>query len=114
LSYVEIWSINLVLDTILEPQIKLSLHNCVVCIINNLLLYKILYKKRQKRAGVSGLSQTNLTLPWTNRRNSSAPVALRYFAQLDLPTVRALHAIYRIDFQMFGYDVEPYFQLFQP
>jgi hypothetical protein len=63
---------------------------------------------------VSGLSQTNLTLPWTNRRNSSAPVALRYFAQLDLPTVRALHAIYRIDFQMFDYDVEPYFQLFQP
>jgi hypothetical protein len=63
---------------------------------------------------VSGLAQTNLTLPWTNRHNSSAPVALRYFAQLDLATVVALHNIYSIDFAMFNYDVEPYLQLFRP
>jgi hypothetical protein len=77
-------------------------------------IFVAVYIKKTKCEGVSGLSQTNLTLPWTNRRNSSAPVALRYFAQLDLSTVRALHAIYRIDFLMFDYDVEPYFQLFQP
>jgi Sulfotransferase family len=63
---------------------------------------------------VSGLSQTNLTLPWTNRHNNSEPVALRYFAQLDLPTVQQLFQIYRIDFEMFGYDVQPYLDLFKP
>ena len=62
---------------------------------------------------VSGLSSTNLTIPWTNRRrtNSSSELALDYFRQLDQATVARLVDIYRIDFEMFGYDYQPYLNL---
>ena len=34
-------------------------------------------------SGVTGLSSTNITMPWTNRHNSNSEVALSYFKLLD-------------------------------
>lgn len=63
---------------------------------------------------VSGLSSTNLTIPWTNRRNGSSDTALQYFTQLDENIVTSLIEIYRPDFEMFGYEFQPYLDLFKP
>ena len=64
---------------------------------------------------VTGLSTTNVTLTWTRRRsNSSSQIALDYFSQLDKHSVKQLYKIYKIDFEMFEYSVQPYFDLFEP
>ena len=61
----------------------------------------------------SGLAATNISLPWTNRRNSGPGVSLDYFTQLTVTQVVGLYRIYKLDMEMFGYKVEPYFQLFR-
>jgi len=64
---------------------------------------------------VTGLSTTNVTLTWTRRRsNSSSQIALDYFSQLNKHSVKQLYQIYKIDFEMFEYSVQPYFDLFEP
>lgn len=63
-------------------------------------------------AETTGLASTNISLPWANKRSSGQQDSLRYFRQVDLARTRGLYHIYRLDFEMFGYDVEPYFQLF--
>ena len=58
----------------------------------------------------SGLAATNISLPWTNRRNSGDKVSLDYFRHLTVDQVMGLYRIYKLDFEMFGYRVGPYFQ----
>jgi len=60
----------------------------------------------------SGLAATNMSLPWTNRRNSGDKVSLQYFSNLTVNQVLGLYRIYKLDFEMFSYRVEPYFALF--
>jgi len=60
----------------------------------------------------SGLAATNMSLPWTNRRNSGDKVSLQYFSNLTVIQVLGLYRIYKLDFEMFSYRVEPYFALF--
>jgi len=60
----------------------------------------------------SGLAATNISLPWTNRRNSGEGISLKYFRTLTSDQVRGLYRIYKLDFEMFGYQVEPYLDLF--
>jgi len=59
---------------------------------------------------VTGLSMTNVTLEWTNRRSnkSSSTLAQDYFRKLDKQTTIKLYNIYKIDFEMFGYSLHPY------
>lgn len=63
-------------------------------------------------ADKSGLSSTNITLPWTNRRNSSEDLSLQYFKSLTVNQVLGLYRVYRIDFMMFSYRADKYFTLF--
>ena len=44
-------------------------------ILNNLSAYRL--------EDVTGLSSTNISLPWTNRRNINSNMSLAYFKQLD-------------------------------
>lgn len=60
----------------------------------------------------SGLAATNITLPWTNRRNSSEDTSLQYFQTLSVNQVVELYRVYKIDFQMFNYKVDRYLALF--
>jgi len=60
----------------------------------------------------SGLAAANISLPWANRKSSGDKVSLDYFQGLSLAQVKSLYAIYKPDFEMFGYQAEPYFQLF--
>ena len=64
-------------------------------------------------AETSGLASTNISLPWANRRGSGEQGSLDYFRQLDLDRTQRLYAIYRLDFEMFGYSVQPYFDIFK-
>ena len=59
----------------------------------------------------SGLAATNISLPWSNRRNSGDKVSLNYFRGLPVNQLMGLYRIYKLDFEMFGYKVEPYFEL---
>jgi len=63
-------------------------------------------------ADKSGLTATNITLPWTNRRNSSEELSLQYFKSLTVSQVLGLYRVYRIDFMMFNYRADKYFTLF--
>eukprot|EP00092_Neocalanus_flemingeri_P001473 GFUD01001571.1.p1 GENE.GFUD01001571.1~~GFUD01001571.1.p1 ORF type:complete len:397 (+),score=102.82 GFUD01001571.1:352-1542(+) len=60
----------------------------------------------------SGLAAANISLPWANRKSSGDKVSLDYFQGLSLAQVKGLYAIYRPDFEMFGYQAEAYFLLF--
>ena len=60
----------------------------------------------------SGLAAANISLPWANRKSSGAKVSLDYFKGLSLHQVEGLYAIYKPDFEMFGYNADSYFQLF--
>jgi len=60
----------------------------------------------------SGLAATNITLPWTNRRNSGDNISLKYFRDLSVDQVMGLYRIYKLDFEMFGYQVTPYVRRF--
>lgn len=60
----------------------------------------------------SGLAAANISLPWANKKSSGDKVSLDYFHRLSLAQVKGLYVIYKPDFEMFGYQVEPYFQLF--
>ena len=65
----------------------------------------------------SGLKEVNVTLPWANRKSSSRDrdsVSLEYFKQLSRSQVVQLYAIFRPDFEMFGYDVSTYLNLSAP
>ena len=64
-------------------------------------------------AETSGLASTNISLPWANRRGSGEQGSLDYFRKLDLDRTQRLYAIYRLDFEMFGYSVQPYFDIFK-
>ena len=47
--------------------------------------------------------------PWSNRKGSVTEVSQRYFKEIDTDSIRRLHQIYRIDFEMFEYSSEEYF-----
>ena len=64
-------------------------------------------------AETSGLASTNISLPWANRRGSGEQGSLDYFRKLDLDRTQRLFAIYRLDFEMFGYSVQPYLDIFE-
>ena len=59
----------------------------------------------------TGLSATNLSLPWANRRGSSNSVSLEYFEKLSQTQIDGLYNIYQPDFEMFGYSAKPYYEL---
>lgn len=61
----------------------------------------------------SGLAAANISLPWANRRSSGHKASLDYFKGLSLAQVKGLYAIYKPDFEMFGYKADSYFQLFE-
>lgn len=60
----------------------------------------------------SGLAAANITLPWANKRSSGHEASLDYFKGLSLAQVKGLYAIYKPDFEMFGYTADLYFQQF--
>lgn len=63
--------------------------------------------------GVSGISATNISLPWANRKNFGKDQTLHYFSKIGLDRLNLLYNIYKIDFEMFDYDVQPYFDLYK-
>ena len=63
--------------------------------------------------GVSGLSSTNISLPWANRKNFGNDAKLHYFSKIGMDRLIRLYNIYKIDFEMFDYDVQPYMDLFK-
>ena len=61
----------------------------------------------------SGLGGTNISLPWANRRSGGEQDSLAYFRQLDSHRLQGLYSVYKLDFLMFNYSAQPYFQLFE-
>jgi len=61
---------------------------------------------------ISGLKEKNISFPWANKKDTKSEVGLKYFKQLDLERTKQLYKIYKVDFEMFQYDTEEYFQLF--
>ena len=64
-------------------------------------------------SGVSGLSTTNMTLPWANRKNTGLDVSLEYFSRIGLDRLIRLYQIYKVDFLMFDYEVQPYTDIYK-
>jgi len=58
--------------------------------------------------GLTGLSEDNLQFPWANRKNTPSNVSLDYFKTIGAEKTRRLFEIYRVDFEMFGYQVDQY------
>jgi len=63
-------------------------------------------------ANKSGLSNFNISLPWANKKRSKEDVTLDYIKQLSLTQVERLYEIYKPDFEMFDYKIDPYLRLF--
>ena len=42
---------------------------------------------------------------------STKELAKKYFAQLSLDTVKKLYSIYQVDFEMFGYSPQLYYDI---
>ena len=59
-------------------------------------------------SGLTGLSEDNLQFPWANRKNTPSNVSLDYFKTIGAEKTRRLFEIYRVDFEMFGYQVDQY------
>ena len=38
-------------------------------------------------------------------------LAKKYFSEMDIVTVKRLYKLYKVDFDMFGYSPEEYFEL---
>ena len=62
----------------------------------------------------SGLSSFNISLPWSNKKRPREDVTSEYIKQLSLTQLRRLYEIYKPDFEMFDYSIEPYLRLFDP
>jgi len=61
----------------------------------------------------SGLAAANISLPWANKKSSDNSVSLDYFRNLTLAQLNGLYAIYKPDFEMFGYKADSYYALFK-
>ena len=44
---------------------------------------------------------------------STKDLARKYFSELDLATVKKLYKVYKVDFEMFGYTPDIYYDLAQ-
>ena len=42
---------------------------------------------------------------------STRDLARKYFSELDIMTVRRLYEFYKVDFEMFGYSPDEYFEI---
>ena len=57
------------------------------------------------------MAKENIQFPWTNRKNTVSDVSLQYFKNIDREMIEQLYEIYRIDFEMFGYEADQYFSI---
>ncbi len=57
-----------------------------------------------------GLTDKDLQLPWANpsREGRAERLRKKYFGQLDKRTVEVLYHKYKLDHELFDYDIEPY------
>ena len=53
----------------------------------------------------------DLSLPWLNPRSSADEDRRALFAQLKKIEVKQLFEAYKVDHDLFGYNIEPYFSL---
>ena len=60
---------------------------------------------------MTGLSEDNIQFPWANKKNTPSNVSLQYFNTIGKEKIRRLFEIYRIDFEMFGYQLEEYLKI---
>ena len=60
---------------------------------------------------MTGLAKENIQFPWANRKNTVSDVSLQYFKNIDSKKIEQLYEIYRIDFEMFGYEAGQYFSI---
>ena len=57
------------------------------------------------------MDKEKIQFPWANRKNTVSDVSLQYFKNIDSEKIEQLYEIYRIDFEMFGYEAEQYFSI---
>ena len=57
------------------------------------------------------MAKENIQFPWTNRKNTVSDVSLQYFKNVDTEKIEQLFEIYRIDFEMFGYEAGQYLSM---
>ena len=48
--------------------------------------------------------------PWTNRKQAASNISFQYFGEINKEKTQQLLEIFRIDFEMFGYSAEDYFE----
>jgi hypothetical protein len=60
---------------------------------------------------LTGLVKENIQFPWTNRKNTVSDVSLLYFKNVDREKIEQLFDIYRIAFEMFGYQAGQYLSM---
>merc|ERR1711962_1734011 len=60
-----------------------------------------------ERAGLSDV----LHVHWSNKKGTGSPFQrdFSFYRLLSIEQVQALAAVYRLDFELYGYDPEPYF-----
>jgi hypothetical protein len=47
--------------------------------------------------------------PWANRKRTASNISFQYFGEIDQEKTQELLEIFKIDFEMFGYTAEEYF-----
>ena len=57
------------------------------------------------------MDKEKIQFPWANRKNTVSDVSLQYFKNIDSEKIEQLYEIYKIDFEMFGYEAEQYFSI---
>ena len=57
------------------------------------------------------MAKENIQFPWANRKNTVSDVSLQYFKNIDMEKIEQLYQIYRIDFEMFGYEAGQYLSM---
>ena len=57
----------------------------------------------------AGLQIGEGDFPWTNKKGSVTEVSQKYFKEITRENILKLYKIYQIDFEMFQYSSEEYF-----
>ena len=60
---------------------------------------------------MTGLGKENIQFPWANKKNTATSGSLEYFKDIGREKTEELFEIYRIDFEMFEYEVQDYFNI---
>ncbi|XP_058799283.1 carbohydrate sulfotransferase 11-like [Phymastichus coffea] len=85
---------------------------CTPCLLNYDFIAKVETLDRDQLYAIHQLGLSDLIIPrWQHATSGANDAASIYFSQLTKEHVRKLHAKFKLDFELFGYSSEEYYEL---